>query len=174
MSDQTTSTGRADGHHADQQWFPLVAQATVGHLRVEHADQARAVMRRGFARNEPVMWYMDARKATRVDALYRKQVAVYTDELESLGHKYSVCSVVVLDKAVLRAALTAINWITRPVLTVHVVATPFEAAGILERAWRDDGGAFTPDLLEGIRRVRTDTLEFVPVPLSDRPPTAQV
>ena len=165
MSDDAAITGRADGHHADLSCFPLIAQATVGHLRVEHADQARAVMRRGFAKEQRVMWYMDARRATRVDALYRKQVAIYTDELESLGHKYSACSVVVLDKAVLRAALTAINWITRPVLTVHVVATPFEAAGILERAWRDDGGAFTPDLLEGIQRVRQDRLEFVPVRL---------
>jgi len=165
VSDEPTSSSRVDGHYADESCFPLVAQATVGHLRVEHADQARTVMRRGFARNERVMWYMDARKATRVDALYRKQVAVYTDELESVGHKYSVCSVVVLDKPVLRAALTAINWITRPVITVHVVATPFEAAGLLERAWRDDGGAFTPDLLEGIRRVRTDSLQFMPVPL---------
>lgn len=163
MSEDRASPGGADGHHADLRWFPLIAQATVGHLRVEHADQARVVMRGGFAREQRVMWYMDARKATRVDALYRKQVAVYTDELESLGHKYSACSVVVLDKAVLRAALTAINWITRPVLTVHVVATPFEAAGILERAWRDDGGAFTPDLLEGIQRVRQDRLDFSPV-----------
>jgi len=171
VSDDSHSSARVDGHHADLAWFPLVAQATFGHLRVEHADQARVVLRAGFARQQRVLWYMDTRRATRADALYRKQVASYADELESLGHKYSVCSVVVLDNPVLRAGLTAINWISRPVIPVHVVATPFEAAGMLERAWLADGGELTPPLREGLRRMRSDSLEFTPVTV---PPADQV
>ena len=157
------SSERPDGHYADLSWFPIVAQATFGHMRVEHADQARVVMRGGFARQQRVLWYFDARRATRVDALYRKQVALYTDELESLGHKHSVWSVVVLDKAALRAAPRANNWISSPVIPVHVVATPFEAAGMLERAWLADGGELTPTLREGLSRMRSDSLVFSPV-----------
>ncbi|MCA9574131.1 MAG: hypothetical protein R3B40_28935 [Polyangiales bacterium] len=156
---------RSDGHYADVRWFPIVAQATFGHLRVEHADQARAVMARAFARRERVLWYMDARRATRADALYRKQIAAYTDELEAEGHQFSVCSVVVLENAALRAALTALNWISRPVIPVHVVSSPTEGADLLERAWLADGGADTAALREGLRLIRSDTLRFDPIDL---------
>lgn len=174
MSDALTSSERPDGHYADLSCFPIVAQATFGHMRVEHADQARTVLRGGFARQQRVLWYMDTRRATRVDALYRERIAKYTDELESLGHQYSVCSVVVLNKAVLRAALTAINWISRPVIPVHVVATPFEAAGMLERAWLADGGELTPALREGLHRMRNDSLVFTPVTVPAPGQPAQV
>ncbi len=118
-----------------------------------------------WARQTFFVSFVDARDVTWSDQAYRKDSAALVRELEDGSPPFRVATAIVIHSPVARAAMSALNALIRASNPPVVVATPREAAGVLERRWAAARGALPRALVDGLREVRLDRLDLPPVPM---------
>jgi hypothetical protein len=108
------------------QFFPIVAFQPLGDCGPDEVDQAENGYREAFRRHTKFISISDARRSAN-HAPQRKLWADLTQRLHGLAERWTVATVIILDSAALRAALTAVNWIAKPPIPQVVVKNPEEA-----------------------------------------------
>jgi hypothetical protein len=104
--------------------FPLICLQSFGRLTQAELDAVKPIYFRAYARGEPLLFVSDVRLASH-EADQRKLWAQWSDESARADVKKCVKgTVLLLDSALLRGALTALNWISPPVVPVHVEGDP--------------------------------------------------
>jgi hypothetical protein len=103
--------------------FPVVVFQAMGECGSSDIDAAEAAYRSAFQRGQRFISVSDARRSAN-HAAQRKHWADLTARLLEDTERWTVATVVILDSAALRAALTAVNWIVKPSIPQHIVKSP--------------------------------------------------
>jgi hypothetical protein len=108
------------------EFFPVVIFQPLGDCGPPDVDESEKAYRELFRRREKFISLSDARRSAN-HASQRRLWADLTQRLEGPSTQWTVTTIIVLDSAALRAALTAVNWIVKPLIPQVVVKTPEEA-----------------------------------------------
>jgi hypothetical protein len=110
--------------------WPLVITRLAGKLTLEDAEivvrESTAVLKR-FEAHASIFDCSGVLELP--DAVVRKRFGEFTGWSAPLSKKSTVCTGLVIQRVVLRGALTAIHWIGRPVTPTRVFSTHAEAEG---------------------------------------------
>ena len=122
---------------ADARHFPLVVITWFGEMNEatyrQFHDWMCSVVERAQAEGTKVAMVNDARNARRPPPTVRKYIAELTDSMVGEFEAYSVDNFIVIDNALVRGALTAMQWLSNARWGVRPVPSLAEA---LERALR--------------------------------------
>jgi hypothetical protein len=110
--------------------FPVVVFQAMGECGPADIEFAEKAYRAVFTREQRLVSVSDARRSAN-HAAQRKLWADLTERLETESARWTMATVIILDSAALRAALTAVNWITPPNIPQHIVKSPLEVAPAL-------------------------------------------
>lgn len=86
----------------------------------EELDRLRDLTARALARREPYAMISDARLAPAPNALQRKRMSEDAQAVEALLSRHMVASAVVVSSPVMRAIVTAVNWLAPPPYPVRI------------------------------------------------------
>jgi hypothetical protein len=119
--------------------FPLICLQSFGRLTQAELDAVKPVYFRAYERKQPLLFVSDVRLASHgIDQ--RRLWADWSDESAKADvNKCVKATVLLLDSPLLRGALTALHWISPPVVPVHVerdVLTAIETARSLVDTYR--------------------------------------
>ena len=116
---------------ADARYFPLIIStftgATTEKIMCRYFAWNNAQAERADRENTKFITLSDARLAKRPDATVRKTIAELSDEAPAALHERHLPSVLVLESAIVRGALTAIQWMSRN--EFKTLSAPTMAAG---------------------------------------------
>jgi hypothetical protein len=101
-------------------FWPVVVMTLHGTLNAEAADQMAAAFVEALSRRSTMVHIVDARGVSeRPDALVRRKLADYITRSRDPAKQFSLGTVIVVNNALLRSAITAIHWVApSPVPTV--------------------------------------------------------
>lgn len=105
-----------------------------------------------WARKERFLTITDTRHSTQTSARQRQLIAEWMKSKEEQTLTYSLGSIIIISSAIVRGALTAINWIVQPRLASVYVSNTAEAVD-QAKSMLLSGGLRTGkvmDLLEGV------------------------
>jgi hypothetical protein len=109
--------------------FPLVLTFMSGHARTEDYDRIFRGFEALYERKAKFVVLSDIREITSVpDAPTRRRIAEWSQAQESFTRQYHLGTAMIVRSAVVRGALTAINWLTRPITPQLVFTDPREGA----------------------------------------------
>ncbi len=107
--------------------YPVICFQSFGASNEQDVAGIRDVYLRAYRLGRPILCFSDARLASHT-ADQRRLWADWTAEsMEADVLKTTKASVILLDSALLRGALTALNWITPPEVPQHVCGATEEA-----------------------------------------------
>lgn len=110
----------------DETYFPVLIATWSGRANETTVrafyDWSARVMRRARQEGARVVQISDAGQAERPDPVVRKLLAQLADAQSEEHEGVTIATIVVLESAVLRGAMTAIGWLTRRSLDVVSVA----------------------------------------------------
>lgn len=114
---------------ATDETLPIMCLQTTGRVTREEIERVRPLYDRVYARRQPIVAINDARLAHH-DAGQRKLWAEWTEHCSKLDLGVTKATIILLDSAVLRGALTALNWLAPRKLPQIAVADAFEAVEV--------------------------------------------
>jgi hypothetical protein len=100
--------------------FPIVCLQSVGRCTPAEIEEVNRVYMRAFHQAGRVLCISDARLAVH-DVQQRRLLAAWSERISPMGKHVVIATIVVLDSVVLRGALTALNWLSTPVIPQRVV-----------------------------------------------------
>jgi hypothetical protein len=106
--------------------FPILCLQSIGRITREDIERVRPIYDAAYARNQPLLCVSDARLAQH-DATQRKLYAEWTAHCFKMDRGLTKGTIIILDSALLRGALTALNWIVPPKIPQTLVPDPLEA-----------------------------------------------
>lgn len=109
-----------------------------------------AVLSRGIRQ----FFVTDIGSPPRYDATVRHAIADMVRDLAPLECEWSAGAVVVVRAPLVRATMTAIRWVSKPVVPETYVATLREAADVAELRMRDEGMAIDDAVASAFRAMR--------------------
>jgi hypothetical protein len=107
--------------------LPIICLQSLGKSTEADIAQLRPVYQRAFKRGVPMIGLSDARLAAHSSDQRKLWAALLAENNRTDVHGCSIATVVMLDSALLRSALIAINWITPAKTPQHVVGSVEEA-----------------------------------------------
>jgi hypothetical protein len=109
--------------------FPLVLTFLRGKVSDTDLDPFFLGFEEVYARKSPFVVISDLREVTAVpEAPTRRRIAEWSKAQEARTIQYHLGTVMIVRSAVVRGALTAINWLTRPITPQLVYTDPREGA----------------------------------------------
>jgi hypothetical protein len=134
----------------DVTYFPVVIVTFFGTftegLVDDYAAWAEQVAARAVAENTHYLTIADGRQANRPPASVRKRFAEMSDVMSESGHDRFVAAILVLESALVRGALTAIQWMSRRSLRIETVGSIDEAIDRARSRLAKAGAAFPAGL----------------------------
>jgi hypothetical protein len=101
--------------------YPIICLQSFGRLTRAQLDEVKPIYFRAYERKAPLLFVSDARLADH-GAEQRRLWAEWSEESARADqHKCVKGTVLLLDSPLLRGALTALYWLSPPVVPVHVV-----------------------------------------------------
>jgi hypothetical protein len=100
--------------------LPIVCLQSVGRCTSAEIEEVHRVYMRAFHQPGRLICISDARLASH-DVQQRRMLAAWSDRITPMGKHRVIATIVVLDSFVLRGALTAMNWLSTPVIPQRVV-----------------------------------------------------
>lgn len=134
----------------DTTW-PFVCLQTSGSSTPADIAEIMPLFNRVFARGQKHISFSDARFANH-DAAQRKLWADFTNATMEGSIRCAVATVVVLDGALLRGALTALNWLAPPKIPQHVAGNLDEALRMARSLALAHGLTVTPETMHDLER----------------------
>jgi hypothetical protein len=116
--------------------YPIVCLQGVGNATQAELDEAGRIFARAVDRPGKIMCISDSRFASQ-DAKQRKLIGAWADDVTARCASRVVATVVILDSAILRGALTALNWISKPVVPLYSTGSASEAIETARRVAAD-------------------------------------
>ncbi len=111
-----------------------------GHVRTEDYDRLFRGFEALYERKSPFVVLSDIREIAAVpDAPTRRRIAEWSQAQEGYTRQYHLGTAMIVRSAVVRGALTAINWLTRPITPQLVFTDPREGAAWCLSALRSHG-----------------------------------
>jgi hypothetical protein len=118
--------------------FPIMCLQSIGRVTLDDIHHVRPIYDAAYKRGVPLLCISDARLASH-DAACRKIYADWSDHCLRTHHGYTKGTVILLDSALLRGALTAMNWVVPPKIPQHIVADALEAIETARQVGENEG-----------------------------------
>jgi hypothetical protein len=109
--------------------FPVICLQTAGRITLADIQRVHPIYERAYAAGRPLVAINDARHAHH-DAAQRKLWAEWTAQCSQLDQGVTRATIIILDSALLRGALTALNWLSPRALPQVAVADAAEAIDV--------------------------------------------
>jgi hypothetical protein len=106
--------------------FPVMCLQSIGRVTPADIEHARPIYDAAYKRGMSIVCISDARLANH-DAGCRKLYADWSDHCIRVDPGHTKATILVLDSAILRGALTALNWVVPPKIPQFIVADALEA-----------------------------------------------
>jgi hypothetical protein len=106
--------------------FPIMCLQSIGKVTLADIDLVRPIYDAAFMRGQSIICVSDARLASH-DAACRKIYADWSDHCFRVDPGHTKSTILLLDSALLRGALTALNWLVPPKIPQSIVADALEA-----------------------------------------------
>ena len=126
-------TGRIALLRITDQTLPILCLQCVGRASQRDIDTVHPVYVRAYARRQPLIAISDARLATH-DANQRRLFAEWSKVTFALDQGCTLVTIVILDNALLRGALIALNWLTPPAIPQTAAADTASAVEAARQA----------------------------------------
>jgi hypothetical protein len=107
--------------------YPIICLQSFGRLTRDQLQEVKPIYFRAYARKNPLLFVSDARLADHGPEQRRLWAEWSEESAKADQHKCVKGTVLLLDSALLRGAFTALNWISPPVVPVHVVKDELSA-----------------------------------------------
>jgi hypothetical protein len=108
---------------------PIVCLQGIGVATQGELDDATCAFDRALARSGLLLCISDSRRASH-DAKQRRLIAEWADTVTPRCQKRMIGTIVILDSALIRGALTALNWLSREQIPQYMAADGYEAVAI--------------------------------------------
>jgi hypothetical protein len=112
----------------DSASWPIVLVRPRGELSELQYQQMFRAIEALWARKEKFLTITDTRRSGAGSARQRQLIGDWMKTHEEQSNLYSMGSIIIVSSAVVRGAMTAINWIAQPKVPSHFVSSPREAA----------------------------------------------
>ena len=133
-------------------FWPVVLMTLNGSLSADDVDEMSKGFDEAFGRKSTHVNIIDARGVhDRPDALVRKKMAELVARTGEESKRWSLGTVIVVDNALLRSAITAIHWIAPASVPVVAAATLEEAVEQCSKWLAANKVAFDSDLFSRLK-----------------------
>ena len=127
LSNGLPSCKRAPVIRVSDESYPIICLQSFGRLTSAQLQEVKPVYFRAYALGAPLLFVSDARLADHGADQRRLWAEWSAESAKADQHKCVKATVLLLDSPLLRGALTALNWISPPVVPVHVVRDELSA-----------------------------------------------
>jgi hypothetical protein len=130
--------------------YPLVCIQAIGPATERELDDASRAFAAAFERGGPIVCIADVRRADH-DAVQRRLLGDWANHVKTSYGARVLAVVVVLDSALLRGALTALNWISPPTVPQPAAANVREAVALAKRFYEQASVLVPPQVWVDVR-----------------------
>ena len=134
----------------DDSFYPLTFARFTGETTMDDAkalaDWQDALTERARGDGVKLISLFDARGTTKVTAEVRRELGEWTKRTDANSQEIQPVTVVILDSALVRGAMTAIGWISSSVARTTPAKSIDEAVAVIQRRCREEGLDIPPGL----------------------------
>lgn len=141
-----------DAIEVDISLWPIVRCAPRGVVPDEAYAGMFLTFEKLWDKGERFLTVTDTRMNESVSARQRQLIGAWVNERGDLIKKFSLGSIIIVDSAMIRGALTAIGWVAQPDLHSSYVSDWSEASSLASQ-WLETSGHMTEHLRQRLRHV---------------------
>jgi hypothetical protein len=125
--------------------YPVLCMQGIGPASQSELDDVTRTFAKVFERGGPIVCISDSRRASH-DPVQRKILGLWANHIKELYGSRMLAVVIVLDSALMRGALTAINWISPPLIPQPTAADIREAVALTKKFYESASVDVTMDV----------------------------